>query len=881
MRRICRSAIPAIALLLTCGFAGAQELFTSNYVHSVYNACSPGSARIYGGRLSHDLSDVKWWRQLYGEMSALGINQTAPLVTYGLRAIYPTALPELHQSEDWAELGMDPLQVMLDVCAETGISCFPAVWLYRDASPELAEKVIRELVERYGDHPAFGGIVPGVEANPTYDITSEDFVRLSSVFNELKPELEVMDYPNGPFSPTIVQTIVARSQSGEVDIQNVQFHPSDRRWESSFAFARGLMHLVIGITPGTRSICHTHYKYGGGVRWIQLDDLYRVHQAATITATPHGTSIFLFTGCMYGRVSSTNYDDPLPRRLQWYRGILAVQRMLPWLQGARRANAVAIMVPRHIRESSLELIEAAYMPLAEAKIGAHMFVDDTNIGERTQAIILRGLQWCSPAQVRLVQDFVAEGGAACVFYLPGGEELGQLGERAQAVVGETYQVPWEPAGLDPQFAAAIGLDEATGAVEDAGPREVAYREGYLYVAPLGGELPEGFLADWAREHAPRRAIAIGLSDEFVVDTWRASGGGTDSDVVMFMGTEAGAEAQNVRVSVPTARAEPNAWLLTPDTIQPLAANVADGRATVTVPRLRDEFNALILSESTYPFIVPERRMVRCRTGETVQVQVGILNALDRPLTGSMQIRAPAGWEPPEPASIDVDLEPGGSATVTSAVTVPVGAERAPHFLRLELSGLLQRVMLFPEDGPPQRFTDTPEEELAAAERTSPILAPPRPRPTIGEEWLEVVADAPDAMNPRANSPGVCFLPGPEWDAPAMRDGKMARYAERLPRLGGPNFLINDPPPADVEVRLTYRSEGEGTVGVYDGEQYHTVVELPATDEWATVTARVPHEPMMTPGADRSQHPGLNILCAIECDRVWVHRIEVRAAPPEE
>ena len=38
---------------------------------------------------------------------------------------------------------------------------------------------------------------------------------------------------------------------------------------------------------------------------------------------------------------------------------------------------------------------------------------------------------------------------------------------------------------------------------------------------------------------------------------------------------------------------------------------------------------------------------------------------------------------------------------------------------------------------------------------------------------------------------------------------------------------------------------------------------------------------MTPGADRSQHPGLNILCAIECDRVWVHRIEVRAAPAEE
>ncbi len=862
-----------------------QKLFELHYTHSIYNASSPSPQRMYGEYLSHDLSDIKWWRQLYGEMGALGINHTAPLVTYGLRAIYPTRLPELQQDAGWAELGMDPLRTMLDVAAENGIEVYPAIRLFRDASPELAERVMRELIELYGDHPAFAGIVPSVEANPTYAITSQDFIDLSRTFKQLRPDLRVMDYPNGPFPPGIVQTIMDRSLSGAIDVQNVQFHPSDRRWDSSFVFARGLTHFVMGLAPGIRSIVHTHYKYGGGLRWIQPDDLYRVHQAATLTATPSGTSIFLFGNAMYGRTSSGNLDDPMPRRLAWYEGILAVQRMLPWLQDARPANAVAVMIPRNTREGGPETIERAWLPLAEAHVGAHFFVDERNLGERTRVIVIPALQWCSPEQLRLVERFVAEGGAAFAWFTTEPPQAPEVTPRATEAIGATYERPWERSGVSPAFAQAIGMNDATGAIADPGAREVAWGDGVLSLAPLvvnSAEEPVALPVQWLAAHAPDRTLAAGLSEYFVLDTWQASEQAGGAMVAMILGTDAGAQEERIVVDMPAQFAQPRAWLLTPDTVRPLPVTQMDGRAQVLLPKVSDEFNALIVADGgTLPFLVPETRLLRCRPGEQVEVRFGLLNALDRPLRGAIAISAPAGWAAAEPASIPVDLQPQSAAQLACTLTVPEDAQQAPQFVRIELAGLAQRVVLFPEGGPPQRFSDRPAAELAEVERSHPILPAPAPRATIGGEWLVLAADDPRADNPAAHTPGVCLLPGPEWDEVAEHDGRPARYAERLPRLGAPNFLINDPPPRDLELHLTYESVGEGSVQVYDGESYHTLGALPAADTWSEVTVRVPREVLLTPGVDRPQHVGLNVMGGIDAERLWLHRIEVRVAPEAE
>jgi hypothetical protein len=352
-------------------------------------------------------------------------------------------------------------------------------------------------------------------------------------------------------------------------------------------------------------------------------------------------------------------------------------------------------------------------------------------------------------------------------------------------------------------------------------------------------------------------------------------------MAMIMGVAPGAEDERVVVDLPTDLAEPRAWLLKPDSVQPLPTRPLQGRVEVRVPLVSDEFNAVIVADSTLPFLVPADRMIDCRTGDSVDVHFGLLNATQEPLQGEIEISAPAGWPQPEPASIPVDLQAGSAANLSFALTVPAGAVQAPQFARIEMAGLVQRVALYPEDGPPQRYTDTPEAELAEAERTPAALPAPEKRPAIGAEWMAVEAEDPRATNATVHSPGICLLKGPEWDDPAEHDGRIARYAQNLPRLGGPNFLINDPPTAALELRLTYQSEGAGEIRVYDGETYHKIAEMPPADEWSTVTARVPREIVMTPGVDRPQVRGLNIMGSLNAERIWLHRMEVRVAPAEE
>jgi hypothetical protein len=471
------------------------------------------------------------------------------------------------------------------------------------------------------------------------------------------------------------------------------------------------------------------------------------------------------------------------------------------------------------------------------------------------------------------------------WFNPTPPEAAEFDERTRDRIGATYERGWEPSGVSEGFAAAISLDDATGEFADLSPREVAWGEGTIYLTPIssiveGEQAPEAPLVEWVAAHTPDRALFGGLGERFVADSWQCSDAAGGAQMAMVMGVEPGAEDQNVVVNLPTEFAEPKAWLMKPDSVQPLPARPMEGRAEVTVPLLGDEFNALIVADETLPFLVPAQRLMRCRTGEQATVHFGVLNPREASLQGTLAIEAPDGWPAPEPAEIAVDLKPGNAANLSFALQVPQDAVQAPHFARIEMAGLVQRVALYPEDGPPQRFTDTPGAELAEAERSPAVLPMPQPRPTIGEEWIALVADDPRVDNPRAHSPGVCLLAGPEWDAAKEHDGLPAVYGEEMPRVGGPNFLINDPPTADLEVRLTYQSVGDGVVKIYDGKQYHAVGEMPQADEWSTLTVPVPREIIMTPGVDRPQARGMNVMGMITAEKIWLHKIEVRVAAEE-
>ncbi len=856
--------------------SATQDLFRPDYAHVVYNVSSNAPVRVYGGKIALDLTTRDRWRQVLGELRALGVDVTTPLTSYGSQTIYPTEVPGLKQCPGWAERGLDGLQMLLDTCNELGIECYPAVWLFRAATPQLSAQAMRELVQRYGGRPAFKGIVPPVEANPQGGFESDDFVALARLAKQLKPGLTVMDYPNGPFGYDIMQTIIERSLSGAVDIENVQFHPSDQRWDGDFLFARGMFHLVRGLCPGVRSIVHTHYKYGGGMRWIELDDLYRVRQAATITATPHGTSIYSFLHSMWGQASSKNLDDPLPRRLAWYQGILAVQRMVPYYQGAIPANAVAIMVPQYVRESSLTLLARTYVPLARRQIGVHCFVNELNMGTGVGGIVVPDLPNCSPRQLRLLQQFVAAGGAVCILPGPGRAAQAPLSPRARRILGLGMVREWEPAGLDPDFAQKAGLNDATGEVTGPEQPKARYGKGTIFVVPKDSEGEvDVALVDWVGKSIPERTIVQGSPEGFTIDRWHKSDAVTSLDIIMLMGTRRDVRAKDVKITVPRRKGPSAAYLLTPDRIEKLATRAENGRVQVTVPELCDEFNAVILTNSTYPFLVPEARLIRCKVGDTVTIRFSLWNALKEMLKTTVHLKAPQGWGAAKPSSWPVEVAPGDAVTGTCALRVPEEAERRPYFARLECSGLVQRIMLFPEDGSPQVFSDLKVSDLPAPRQGRQASGPP---PTIGDQWLQVLADDTNSDNVVAHRPGVCFLPGKEWDQPAMHDGKMARYGERLPRLAAPNFIVNDPPDRDIEVRLIYWTQSVGVMHVYDGRRYHEVAKLADTGRWATVAARVPRAIWDTPRADRGQYPGKNIMFDVDCPSVYVHKIEVRGTP---
>ncbi|HID05886.1 MAG TPA: hypothetical protein EYP10_01935 [Armatimonadetes bacterium] len=203
------------------------------------------------------------------------------------------------------------------------------------------------------------------------------------------------------------------------------------------------------------------------------------------------------------------------------------------------------------------------------------------------------------------------------------------------------------------------------------------------------------------------------------------------------------------------------------------------------------------------------------------------------------------------------------------LSVPNDAVRDAHFIAFHALGLTQRAMVFVSDGI--------ERIISRREPPKVKPAPKRPVRHIGDKWLVVVAGDPSDMDVRRHTPGVCFYKNPEWDEPVMHDGKMARYGENIPVLGGPNFLINAPDlNADVEIEVTCWANAPASIRVYDGKRYNVVARIERVRQWVTVRGIVPRKFY----ADRPAFPGFNVLFDFHAPSgIYIHRIAVRKVKP--
>ena len=634
----------------------------------------------------------------------------------------------------------------------------------------------------------------------------------------------------------------------------------------------------MGCCPGIRSIIHTHYKNGVNnppehpTWWLPPERAWDVTQSAIITATPDGTSVFSFLHGFWGEESGPGTGDAMWRRLKWYEGIVGVQRTLPLYAFARNAARVQIMVPTGTFEDAQDLLARCWTPLARGHIPAGCFVDERNLPPEAEVIIVPDLQRCDATQGRLVQRFAAAGGTAI---LTGGlhasttlyqslAEEGAINPHVREVLDLVERPDVAPGDLDAGLARLIGF-EGGPLPEPEEPVRHAWGQGTVILAPGSAEWAAAHLGSVVLGTLPDAMRVTGLPDGWMVERWRTGSGG---EFLALLGIEEGTVAREVRIEMPGTPAD-HAWLIAGERAQRLPI---DGGA-VMLTALGDSFALLALSDLPAPILRPEQRRIDCRAGETVTVGASVLNVTGAPAAGTLTAAGPEGWAI-APAQAELDLAAGESAQFEFAVSVPAQVVRRPWFVRLRTGDELQRVIVFPEDGTPQVIS-----ELTGAPPGRPHEAQAGATGDIGDEWTSVTAGELFDNVVGRRTPGVCFL-GAEWTRAREQAGRMARYGELIrPRMGGPNFWINNPDrERDLLLRVTYLTPEGGALQIYDGGQYHTLGELAASEEWQTGEWRVSREIYAGDEADYSRtFTGLNVLGQFACPRVFVHEIAARAA----
>lgn len=877
MRPLIIAIVCLLAALLPVAGAFAQQGAGEEprYLHTLYWPAIRPTA-FNAGKPVVDLSTPERVFAIFEELSDLGINAVTYHSVYsGSGALFPVDDPLLTECWYWPE-GAQPVDTFLDACARYGVDGYLGVWLGQEGHPTIAAHAIDAIIDRYRDHPGFAGIAPPIEA-PYTGVNTDDFIDLSRQVKQRDPRLVTIDYPPSPYSFKQLQWLMKLAGSGAVDIENVQFHPCDDRL-ADLREARGLTLLTMGCCPGIRSIIHTHYKNGVNsppehpTQWLPPERAWDVSQSAIITATPHGTSIFSFLHGFWGEESGPGTGDALWRRLKWYEGIVGVQRALPLYAFARSAARVQIMMPTGTLEDARALLARCWTPLARRHLPAGFFVDERNLPPEAEVVIVPDLQRCDATQGRLVQRFAAEGGTVIItgglhastsLYAALAEE-GAMSPHVREVLDLNDRPDLAPADLDPDFVRLIGF-EGGPVPEPDEPVRSAWGQGTFIVTPGSAEWAAAGLGSVVLGALPDAPRVTGLPEGWMIEQWRSAAGG---EFIALFGIDEGEVARDVRIELPGATAD-HAWLLAGER----AERVPIVDDAVTLADLGDSFALLALGDLPAPVVRPDARRIDCRTGEIVTIPATVHNATARDAAGTLSASVPEGWTI-APPSAAYDLAPGESTRLEFAVTVPAGVVRRPWFVRLTAGSESQRVIVFPEDGTPQVISELTE---------APAGRPHEPLPgvvgNIGDEWLTVTAgDLLDNVVGR-HTPGVCFYAA-EWTRPREQAGRMARYGELIrPRMGGPNFWINDPDPQrDLLLRVTYLAPEGGSLQVYDGSAYHTLGELVASDEWQTAEWTVSRAVLAAEGADYSRiFSGVNVLGQFACPRIYVHEIAVRAA----
>ena len=185
--------------------------------------------------ITWDIPSANWgrdeWKKEFDTMKKIGID-TVIIIRAGLRdmAVYPSKVLDLEHEPDYARL-------FLDEAERCGMKLFMGTYVLTTSTDyfnqwetdwEWNKKVIRELRERYGDHPAFHGWYVSSETCIATTGSIETFSRYSDLMKELTPEKPVLISPYYP------------SWAYREDLPEDRHHRFVEDWRKIFTRAKGI-----------------------------------------------------------------------------------------------------------------------------------------------------------------------------------------------------------------------------------------------------------------------------------------------------------------------------------------------------------------------------------------------------------------------------------------------------------------------------------------------------------------------------------------------------------------------------------------------------------------------------------------------------------------
>ncbi len=886
------------------------------YIGSFYWGSSPKHGSV--SRPNWDVSTVRMRDRLFTRLQQAGINMLTYAYVYRETGpVYPSNNPKLKpQVKLW--LGRHPVKDFLTECGShhiagyLGLALGPAGMSHKEYFNYLKD-ITGDVITRFKKYPGFKGFVPPVESRST-NLSTNEFSELADTALRIKPDLDIMDFPNGPF-PSVVKTILNHVNSGTINIENVQFYIgnfsefsyflSDYREMEGF---RGLTDFMEGLTTHTKVIIHTHYMNGFGEHAIPKDQTYRVSQGVLLTATTYGIHFFDYFNLFNGYDVLT-HRNAFWRWTAWCKGVLSVQRYAPFYADSKLIANVTAIVPRKTGLGGTDFVNMAWTPFAVAHIPQDFAADLTNV--HSKIWIVPSPIGLSEKQVSSITRFVKDGGILITVLNPKidiipnpnydydsrvmkytvGKEADQIQPAYQKLLQVSYSHYVENSVRFSSRMPILRREEkliASGFELEARPKDLVLArwsngkpavilrhigKGILCIIPGGLPFLARVLPRVVRKEMRLPVTVHNLPGSYILERYRTKGPYAHT-LFLILGSKEGSTAKHVRLDLPSYMRRKYIVYFDDSKLHVVRPEVMGKRLVLRLPTIRN-YGALVFANNTFPILHPDQTVRYVSAGSKQKVSVSLFNVLRTTIRDTLTMTLPSQWnQTTVTARKAYTLLPGEQRKFWFDLTVPPGAEHDTYFIHFATLGLTQRMMIVPVNGKPRLITHG---EIA------PSPLPPRGK--IGYAWVGVTAGEKGRLryggiayvdnNEFDHDPGVSFYYNGQWSHPRTEDGTTFRTGTCSTLRGGPRFWIDGlDTRSNYEIKVAYEAKYSGELRVWNGSYFRSLSEILGYQHRDTLDCILPADGF----ADAGGTGNLNALLEFHIPQISVTNIEVRRLP---